>query len=201
MLAANGVLPVETQKRISKGRVMARTVRTRRSKSPPSTPLAALLYKYRTSGSQTVLRIHDSRAAHPSELLQLNWAAERGITEPVEVTQTHSRVSETRSSTTARRTASRWASPANEIVGGSVADLEPLAGTRQYQQPLHNPASELEIPRIGLPPAIGGADGGGSRAGVGAACRSHDPHAGAMLTGRFWKRFTPRACGARSWPA
>ena len=69
---------------------MARTVRTRRSKSPPSTPLAALLYKYfEHLEVKQVLRIHDSRAAHPSELLrQLGRGARHHRTSGVEVTRT-----------------------------------------------------------------------------------------------------------------
>jgi integrase/recombinase XerD len=133
---------------------MARIVRTRRSKSPPSTPLASLLEKYfehlevkqYSSYTIRVQRIHLN--------FFVSWAAERGITEPVEVTRTmleqyqkhvfHYRkkngeplgFTSQRNRVAPLRTWFRW-----------------LA--RQYHV-LHNPASELEIPRTGyrLPSAV-----------------------------------------------
>jgi integrase/recombinase XerD len=133
---------------------VARIVRKRKSPEPPATPLAALLEKH----------LEDLRLKNYSEYtiknrrvhigIFLAWAFERGITEPVEVTRT---VLE---------------SYQRHVFNYRKKNGEPLSFTGQHDRLvplrvwfkwmarqhhiLHNPASELELPRLGmrLPKAV-----------------------------------------------
>ena len=133
---------------------MARIVRKRKVAPPPSTPLGALLEKH----------LEDLRLKNYSEYtirnrrvhihVFLDWAAERGITEPVEVTRT---------------VLERYQ---KHIFQYRKKNGEPLGFTGQHDRIvplrvwfkwmarnhhiLHNPASELELPRTGyrLPKAV-----------------------------------------------
>jgi integrase/recombinase XerD len=133
---------------------MARVVRKRKPPEPPATPLAALLEKH----------LEDLRVRNYSEYTLkgrrvhigffLDWAFERGITEPVEVTRT---VLE---------------SYQRHVFHYRKKNGEPLSFTGQHDRLvplrvwfkwmarqhhiLHNPASELELPRLGirLPKAV-----------------------------------------------
>lgn len=133
---------------------MAKVVRKRKLPEPPSTPLASLLEKHlddlrvRQYSEYTI----KGRRVHIGFFLE--WAFERGITEPVEVTR-----------------------PVLEAYQRHVFHYrkkngEPLSYTGQHDHIvplrvwfrwmakhhhiLHNPASELELPRLGarLPKAV-----------------------------------------------
>jgi len=133
---------------------VARIVRKRKPSEPPATPLAALLEKHledlrvRNYSEYTV----KNRRVHIGYFLE--WCAERGIAEPVEVTR-----------------------PVLEAYQRHVFHYrkkngEPLSFTGQHDRLvplrvwfrwmarhhhiLHNPASELELPRLGtrLPKAV-----------------------------------------------
>ena len=133
---------------------MARIVRKRKPIEPPKTPLAALLEKH----------LDDLRLKNYSEYtikgrrvhiqFFLDWAIERGITEPVEVTRT---------------VLERYQ---KHVFDYRKKNGEPLGFTGQHDRivplrvwfkwmarhhhSLHNPASELELPRTGqrLPKAV-----------------------------------------------
>lgn len=133
---------------------MAKVVRKRKQPEPPATPLAALLEKHlddlrvRQYSEYTI----KGRRVHIGFFLE--WAFGRGITEPVEVTR-----------------------PVLEAYQRHVFHYrkkngEPLSYTGQHDRIvplrvwfrwmarhhhiLHNPASELELPRLGarLPKAV-----------------------------------------------
>jgi integrase/recombinase XerD len=133
---------------------MARVVRSRRSPEPPATPLAALLEKHLAdlrvrNYSEYTIR---NRRVHIGFFLE--WCNDRGITEPVEVTRT---VLE---------------SYQHHVFHYRKKNGEPLSFTGQHDRLvplrvwfrwmarqhhiLHNPASELELPRLGmrLPKAV-----------------------------------------------
>jgi integrase/recombinase XerD len=133
---------------------VARTVRKRKSPEPPATPLAALLEKH----------LEDLRLKNYSEYtikgrrvhiqFFLDWAQERGITEPVEVTRT---------------VLERYQ---KHVFDYRKKNGEPLGFTGQHDRIvplrvwfrwmarhhhiLHNPASEIELPRTPqrLPKAV-----------------------------------------------
>ena len=134
---------------------MARVPRRRKAPAaPPATPLAALLEKHledlrvRNYSEYTV----KNRRVHIGMFLE--WAHERGVTEPVEVTRT---VLE---------------SYQRHVFHYRKKNGEPLSFTGQHDRLvplrvwfkwmarqhhiLHNPASELELPRLGmrLPKAV-----------------------------------------------
>jgi integrase/recombinase XerD len=133
---------------------VSRIVRKRKSPEPPATPLAALLEKHledlrvRNYSAYTV----KNRRVHIGFFLV--WAGERGITEPVEVTRT---VLE---------------SYQRHVFNYRKKNGEPLSFTGQHDRLvplrvwfkwmarhhhiLHNPASEMELPRLGmrLPKAV-----------------------------------------------
>jgi integrase/recombinase XerD len=134
--------------------MMARVVRRRRSIPPPATPLALLMEKH----------LEDMRSKNYSEYTLkgrrvhinffLDWAAEHGISEPVEVTRT---------------VLERYQ---KHVFHYRKKNGEPLSFTGQHDRIvplrvwfrwmarnhhiLHNPASELELPRLGfrLPKAV-----------------------------------------------
>lgn len=133
---------------------MARVVHTRKPVAAPETPLEALLEKHLEA-----LRIQNyseytlkGRRVHIGFFL--DWCAERGITEPVDVTRT---VLESY-----QRHVFYYRKKNGEPLGfrGQHDRLVPLRVwfrwmTRQHHI-LHNPASELELPRCGfrLPKAV-----------------------------------------------
>ena len=126
---------------------MARVVKPRKAVEPPKTPLAALLEKH----------LEDLRLKNYSEYtikgrrvhihFFLDWAFERGITEPVEVTRT---------------ILERYQ---KHVFDYRKKDGEPLGFNGQHDRIvplrvwfkwmarqhhiLHNPASEIELPRTG----------------------------------------------------
>ena len=133
---------------------MARVPKRRKAQTAPATPLASLLEKHledlrvRNYSEYTV----KNRRVHIGFFL--DWANERGITEPVEVTRT---VLE---------------SYQRHVFHYRKKNGEPLSFTGQHDRLvplrvwfkwmarqhhiLHNPASELELPRLGmrLPKAV-----------------------------------------------
>jgi integrase/recombinase XerD len=133
---------------------VSRIVRKRKSPEPPATPLAALLEKHlenlrvRNYSEYTV----KSRRVHIG--MFLDWCNERGIAEPVEVTRTVLEAYQ--------RHVFHYRKKNGEPLGftGQHARLVPLRVwfkwmARQHHI-LHNPASELELPRLGmrLPKAV-----------------------------------------------
>ena len=133
---------------------MARVVRKRKSPAPPATPLAALLEKHledlrvRNYSEYTV----KNRRVHIGFFLE--WCHERGITEPVEVTRT---VLESY-----QRHVFHYRKKNGEPLSftGQHDRLVPLRvwfkWMARHRHILHNPASELELPRLGmrLPKAV-----------------------------------------------
>ena len=133
---------------------MSRIVRKRKPQAPPESPLAALMEKHLDA-----LRIQNyseytikGRRVHIRFFL--DWCQERGITEPVDVTRT---VLESY-----QRHVFHYRKKNGEPLGfrGQHDRLVPLRVwfrwmARQHHI-LHNPASELELPRTGfrLPKAV-----------------------------------------------
>lgn len=133
---------------------MARIVRKRKSALPPSTPLAALLDKYLEALRVKNYSEYTLRVQRIHLQFFIAWAAERGIIEPVEVTR------------------SVLEQYQRHVFYYLKKNGEPLSFTSQKNRVaplrtwfrwmarnyhiLHNPASELEIPRIGfrLPRAV-----------------------------------------------
>ena len=133
---------------------MSRIVRKRKPPEPPATPLAALLEKH----------LEDLRLKNYSEYtikgrrvhigMFLDWASERGLTEPVEVTRT---VLESY-----QRHVFHYRKKNGEPLSftGQHDRLVPLRvwfkWMAKHHHILHNPASELELPRLGmrLPKAV-----------------------------------------------
>ena len=127
---------------------MAKVVRKRKPVAAPATPLALLLEKHLDH-----LRLRDyseytlkGRRVHIGFFLE--WAAERGIADPVEVTRT---VLESY-----QRHVFHYRKKNGEPLGfnGQHDRIVPLRVwfkwmARQHYI-LHNPASELELPRLGL---------------------------------------------------
>jgi integrase/recombinase XerD len=133
---------------------MARVPKRRKPVEPPATPLAALLEKH----------LEDLRVRNYSEYTVKNrrvhigfflaWCHERGLAEPVEVTRTVLEAYQ------------------RHVFGYRKKNGEPLSFTGQHDRLvplrvwfkwlarrhhiLHNPASELELPRLGvrLPKAV-----------------------------------------------
>jgi integrase/recombinase XerD len=133
---------------------MARIVRRRKPIEPPSTPLAALLEKH-----AEYMRLHNyseyTIKTHRVEIRQfLLWAEDHGITDPVEVTRT---------------VLERFQ---KYVFNYRKKNGEPLSFTAQHHRItalrvwfkwmarqhhiLHNPASEIDLPRTGfrLPRAV-----------------------------------------------
>ena len=133
---------------------MSRIVRKRKSPEPPATPLAALLAKHledlqvRSYSEYTV----KNRRVHIGFFL--DWANERGITEPVEVTRTVLEAYQ--------RHVFHYRKKNGEPLSftGQHDRLVPLRvwfkWMARHHHILHNPASELELPRLGvrLPKAV-----------------------------------------------
>jgi integrase/recombinase XerD len=133
---------------------MSKAVRKRRQPEPPATPLAALLEKHledlrvRSYSEYTV----KNRRVHIGFFLV--WAFERGITEPVEVTRTVLEAYQ--------RHVFHYRKKNGEPLGfnGQHDRIVPLRvwfkWMTRHRHILHNPASELELPRLGmrLPKAV-----------------------------------------------
>jgi integrase/recombinase XerD len=133
---------------------MSKTVRKRKHPEPPATPLAALLEKHledlqvRSYSEYTV----KNRRVHIGFFLV--WAFERGITEPVEVTRTVLEAYQ--------RHVFHYRKKNGEPLGfnGQHDRIVPLRvwfkWMARHHHILHNPASELELPRLGvrLPKAV-----------------------------------------------
>jgi integrase/recombinase XerD len=133
---------------------MARVPKRRKAVEPPATPLAALLEKH----------LEDLRVKNYSEYTVknrrvhigffLDWAFERGITEPVEVTRTVLEAYQ--------RHVFHYRKKNGEPLSftGQHDRLVPLRvwfkWMARHHHILHNPASELELPRLGvrLPKAV-----------------------------------------------
>lgn len=133
---------------------MARIVRKRKAVAAPATPLSALLEKH----------LDDLRLKNYSEYTVrnrrvhigffLDWCMERGITEPAEVTRT---VIESY-----QQHVFHYRKKSGEPLGftGQHDRLVPLRvwfkWMARHHHVLHNPASELELPRVGhrLPKAV-----------------------------------------------
>ena len=133
---------------------MARVVKRRKMPEPPATPLAAMREKH----------LEDLRVRQYSEYTVrdrsvqigffLGWCADRGITEPVEVTRTVLEAYQ--------RYVFHYRKKDGEPLSfsGQTARIVPLRvwfkwmARRHYI--LHNPASELELPRLSmrLPKAV-----------------------------------------------
>ena len=133
---------------------MSKIVRKRKPVEPPATPLAALLEKHleglrvRNYSEYTV----KNRRVHIGFFL--DWAYERGLTEPVEVTRT---VLETY-----QRHVFHYRKKSGEPLSftGQHDRIVPLRvwfkWMARHHHILHNPSSELELPRLGmrLPKAV-----------------------------------------------
>jgi integrase/recombinase XerD len=133
---------------------MSRVVKRRKAPEPPATPLAALREKH----------LEDLRVHHYSEYtirdrgvqigFFLVWCADRGITEPIEVTRT---VLESY-----QRYVFHYRKKDGEPLSFSAQEsrIVPLRvwfkWMARHHHILHNPASELELPRLGvrLPKAV-----------------------------------------------
>jgi integrase/recombinase XerD len=134
--------------------MMPKVVRRRKDPEPPATPLTALLEKHLEdlrlkSYSECTIRTRRRLVG-----FFLEWAAERGIAEPVEVTRT---------------VLEAWQ---RHLFHYRKKNGEPLHHTAQHDRIvplrvwfkwmarnhyiLHNPASEIELPRLGfhLPKAV-----------------------------------------------
>jgi integrase/recombinase XerD len=133
---------------------MSKVVRKRKPVPPPSTPLAALMEKHledlllKNYSEYTIKR----RRVHIGFFL--DWATERGIGDPVEVTRTVLEAYQ--------RHVFNYRKKNGEPLGfnGQHDRIVPLRMwfkwmARQHHI-LHNPASELELPRVGmrLPKAV-----------------------------------------------
>jgi integrase/recombinase XerD len=133
---------------------MAKIVRKRKPVEPPATPLAALLEKHlddlrvRNYSEYTV----KNRRVHIGFFL--DWAYERGLTEPVEVTRTVLEAYQ--------RHVFHYRKKSGEPLSftGQHDRIVPLRvwfkWMARHHHILHNPASELELPRLGmrLPKAV-----------------------------------------------
>jgi integrase/recombinase XerD len=133
---------------------MSKVVRKRKKPEPPATPLAALLEKHlenlllRDYSEYTV----KNRRVHIGYFLE--WAYERGITEPVEVTRTVLEAYQ--------KHIFHYRKKSGEPLGfnGQHDRIVPLRvwfkWMARHHHILHNPASELELPRLGvrLPKAV-----------------------------------------------
>jgi integrase/recombinase XerD len=133
---------------------MARVVRKRKVAEPPSTPLAALLEKHLDDLRVKNYSEYTIKGRRVHARFFLEWAQEHGITEPVEVTRT---------------VLERYQ---KHVFHYRKKNGEPLSFTGQHDRIvplrvwfkwmarnhhiLHNPASELELPRLGfrLPKAV-----------------------------------------------
>jgi integrase/recombinase XerD len=134
--------------------MMSKVVRKRKPPEPPATPLAALLEKHLEH-----LRVRDyseytvrNRRVHIGYFL--DWAFDRGVTEAVDVTRTVLEAYQ--------RHVFHYRKKNGEPLGfnGQHDRIVPLRVwfkwmARQHHI-LHNPASELELPRLGirLPKAV-----------------------------------------------
>src|SRR5271165_4704795 len=133
---------------------MSRVVRKRKSPELPATPLAALCEKHledlrgRNYSEYTV----KNRRVHSGFFL--DWCNDRGLTEPVEVTRT---VLESY-----QRHVFNYRKKSGEPLSftGQHDRIVPLRvwfkWMARHHHILHNPASELELPRLGmrLPKAV-----------------------------------------------
>jgi integrase/recombinase XerD len=133
---------------------MARIVRKRKPQAAPATPLEALLEKHLEALRVQNYSEYTIKGRRVHIRFFLDWCTERGITEPVDVTRT---VLESY-----QRHVFYYRKKNGEPLGfrGQHDRLVPLRVwfrwmTRQHHI-LHNPASELELPRTGfrLPKAV-----------------------------------------------
>ena len=133
---------------------MSRIVRRRKSPDPPDTPLAALLEKHLEDLAVKNYSDYTLRGRRIHIRYFLDWAFERGIADPVEVTRTVLEAYQ------------------RHVFHYRKKNGEPLSFTGQHDRIvplrvwfrwmakhhhiLHNPASELELPRLGfrLPKAV-----------------------------------------------
>jgi integrase/recombinase XerD len=134
--------------------MMPKIVRKHKEPEPPATPLAALLEKHLENMRLKSYSEYTIRTRRRLIGFFLEWATERGVTEPVEVTRT---------------VLEAWQ---RHLFHYRKKNGEPLHHTAQHDRIvplrvwfkwmarnhyiLHNPASELELPRIGfhLPKAV-----------------------------------------------
>ena len=133
---------------------MARVVRTRKLVEPPKTLLASLLEKHLEDLQMKQYSEYTIKGRRVHIQMFLVWAVERGITEPVEVTRT---------------VLERYQ---KHVFDYRKSNGEPLGFTGQHDRIvplrvwfkwmarqhhiLHNPASEIDLPRVGhrLPKAV-----------------------------------------------
>jgi integrase/recombinase XerD len=133
---------------------VSRVVRKRKPIEPPKTPLASLLEKHLEDLRMKQYSEYTIKGRRVHILFFLDWAFERGITEPVEVTRT---------------VLERYQ---KHVFDYRKSNGEPLGFTGQHDRIvplrvwfkwmarhhhiLHNPASEIELPRVGhrLPKAV-----------------------------------------------
>jgi len=126
---------------------MARTARQRKAEAAPGTPLAARLAEYMSALKVRDFSEHTIRNRHSHIRSFLEWCAERGLTEPTEITRP---VLE---------------SFQRHLFHYRKRDGEPMSFRSQHVRLvalrcwfrwltrqnliLHNPASEIELPRLG----------------------------------------------------
>lgn len=133
---------------------MARVVRKRKAVAAPATALAALLEKHLEDLQLKNYSEYTVRNRRVHIGFFLDWCGERGITEPVEVTRT---VIESY-----QQHVFHYRKKNGEPLGftGQHDRLVPLRvwfkWMARHHHVLHNPASELELPRVGhrLPKAV-----------------------------------------------
>jgi integrase/recombinase XerD len=133
---------------------MARAVRKRKPAQPPATPLAALLEKHLEDLLMKNYSEYTIKGRRVHIGFFLDWCTGRGIAEPVEVTRT---VLESY-----QRHVYNYRKKNGEPLSfnGQHDRLVPLRvwfrWMARHHHMLHNPASELELPRLGfrLPKAV-----------------------------------------------
>jgi integrase/recombinase XerD len=126
---------------------MTRAAKKRKADAAPTTPLAALLAEYVTTLKVRDFSEHTIRNRYSHARFFLGWCAERGLTEPTEIT---------------RPVLERYQ---RHLFHYRKRDGEPMSFRSQHVRLvalrcwfrwltrqnliLHNPASELELPRLG----------------------------------------------------
>jgi integrase/recombinase XerD len=133
---------------------MSRIVKRRKTPEPPATPLAAMRDKHLEDLQVHQYSEYTVRGRSVQIGFFLAWCADRGITEPVEVTRTVLEAYQ--------RYVFHYRKKDGEPLSfsGQEARIIPLRvwfkWMARHHYILHNPASELELPRLGmrLPKAV-----------------------------------------------
>jgi len=127
---------------------MSRVVTSRKQRMPPASPLEIMMREYlRALAVQNYSEYTISnREFHLVSFIQ--WCQERGVADPVEVTR-HPRTLSALSVPLSEEERRADELPFAALAPGSPADVVRWMTRRNHL--LHNPASELELPRLGQP--------------------------------------------------